>query len=393
MHANKWTACLLVLWIPFVAGCATPSPRAAGAGDSDPGYFLSMKQKGQLIGQGRIEDSAGIWYDVWIVPGYVQPARRTKTYVRKAGSNFAEYGKAGKYRSLARRSKRACKWAFSDCLVDFTIEGVPELWRNSFSSARERTERRVFGWWFAYPWALMEGLVGTVVVVPLGAAGTVGGTAWGAAVVPAYHMVDSAAAGTWHLAVDAILFPAVACTWNTVVAPPLAMVGQKPSPSRVDGFWVTQVTAGEIAREAMNASPPDSKELQSIAQWGRQLLAETQTFEDRRRALTKETQDQISALRKKEQEAASALAAEEKARVVALGGEPGAAYEARRARVQSWMPELRGILTDAGDLTPQQVNRIMTLLTQYPPSARPPEPVIRSKTDPVQRSLEIITDQ
>lgn len=387
----KYRAALLIaLVLPLIAGCATTGSRPA---DSDPGYFLTMRQKGQLIGKGQIQDSAGRWYDVWIVPGYVQPARRVRTYVRKTGSDLAEYGRPDKYRSIAKHSKNAFEWAFDDCLVDFVFDGVPRCWGENFSEARARTGRRVFGWWFAYPWALLESSVESVARVAFGGAGAVLGTAWGVAVVPGYYTVNSAAKGAWHLGVDAILFPAIGFTWNTAIAPPLALVGQKPSPSRVDGFWVTQLTQAQVEQAAVRNEPPANVELDAMAEWGRILLKETEPYEQRRKDLRSKTQAKIQELRQEESSAMQALTSEEERHIATLPAPPAGVVPIDMRRMREVWPDLRETLKGAGGLTPDEMNRIRALLVQYSrQAALPPSDPLRPKTDPVQRSIEVIGD-
>ena len=130
----------------------------------------------------------------------------------------------------------------------------------------------------AYPWAFMESTVESAFRGALGTVGTVGGTVSGVAIVPAYHALDSAVAGVWNLSVNGVVIPSVGITWNTVVGPPLALVGQKPSESRVDGFWVTIVSSG--AEPGMLKLSAGEAEL--LGQWGLLLLKETQPFAEQR---------------------------------------------------------------------------------------------------------------
>lgn len=384
MPLNHRAALLIVSVLPLIAGCATTGPRPA---DSDPGYFLSMRQKGQLIGKGQIEDSAGRWYDVWIVPGYVQPARRVRTYVRETGSDLAEYVQPEKYRSIAKHSKNAFVWAFDDCLLDFTIKGVPRCWKRNFADARNRTGRRVFGWWFAYPWAVLESTVESAARVVFGGAGTALGTAWGVAVVPGYYTVNSAAKGAWHLGVDALLFPAIGITWNTAIAPPLALVGQKPSPSRVDGFWVTQLTQNEIKQAGARSEPISRDEINELARWGRALLRETETYESRRKELRAKTQEEIQEIRKSEGAAMRAITVDEEKHVAGLPAPPPGVAGLDMRRMRELWPLLKKELEGGGGLTAEEMNRIRALLVQYPGVT-----VTRPKTDPVQRSIEVMED-
>jgi len=370
-----------------------------GPEPSDAGYFLSLKQKGQLIWTGRIQDSAGNWYDIWIVPGYVQPGRRARTYLRRAGSDFAEYVRREKYHDLAEASGEAFEWAFDDCLTDFTVKGVPRAWDRYWSKAKRRTRQRVFGWWFAYPWALMESTVDTVVRIPAGLTGTLLGTIWGGVAVPGYHAVNSGAAGTWHFVVDTVLFPVAGCTWNTVIAPPLALAGQKPAPSRVDGFWVRQLREEQIRAASKLETPVSRKEIEALAQWGRVLLTTTQPYEERRQALWKQAQAERDAINKKAQQAQEDLSTEERESVRSLGNDPShqevvnylrdQGFDARRTSRAA--ADVRRYLETLDGLSPSKISDILSLLSRYPPSDVD-QPPIRPKTDPVQNSIEVIKE-
>jgi len=237
---------LMFLLSPLLFGSFATAQDAPQTSSHDPGYFLSWEQKGQLIWRGRMQDSAGSWYDIWIVPGYVDPARQCRVNTRKAGDDFSEYLHKKKYLDLAEASGDAFDWAYDDCLMDFAVRGSKKVWSESWSAAGKRTRQRVFGWWLAYPWAVLESTVSTVVRVPLGAAGTVLGSAWGGAVVPVYYGVNSTVKGTLRFGVRAVALPAAGCLWNTAAGPVMALAGQKPALSRVDGFWVKQLSEGDF---------------------------------------------------------------------------------------------------------------------------------------------------
>ena len=358
----------------------------------DPGYFLSWQQKKDLVNLGRIQDSAGTWYDVWICPGYSPPARYAKEHLKKAGHNFHEYIEANKYHSLKEGSQACLTWALEDCGVGFTLKGIPRAWDRHFSVAHDRTQRRVFGWWLAYPWALMESTVETAFRGALGAAGTAGGIASGLAVVPAYHALDSAVAGTWNLGVNTLALPAAGVAWNTAISPPLALVGQKPSPSRVDGFWVTIVDSGRVPI----LQTPTPEDAERLGQWGLLLLEETRPFEKERIEVDQKAAAQEEKFQRLMQEARNEahrqrtqLQNEERARIqqVATTNEwvntlqaqhPDLHYsEAYTAQVIRYLQEK--------NLSSSDIQRILHLLqtTESPCNIRP-------KTDPLQRSVEVI---
>ncbi len=377
---------------------AAAEPGETGGGEGDDGYFLSLKQKGQLIGTGRIEDAAGAWYDIWIVPGYVAPARHARKFYGEAGSDFAEYVQGEKYASLVEHSGDALEWAYDDCLYDFTIKGVPRAWGRYWSRARARTQQRVFGWWFAYPWALTEGIVDNVLRVPVGLAGTALGTAWGVAVVPGYYAVNSTVAGAWHGAVDGTLVPAVGCAWNTIIAPPMALAGQKPSPARADGFWVRRMTGEEEMLASRQDEPIRADEVDALAEWGRGLLSATQPFEERRRELMEQKRAEYAAVDSRFQKAEDDLRAEEQAAVYgsATNGATAEVVERlrqggfdRRRTTEAAAAVRRRLVKEEG-LAPADANRIQGLLSRYPPLMGGQASPARPKTDPVQNSLQVI---
>lgn len=384
----------------ILAGCATTAPRpAAGAAEADPGYFLSMHQKGQLIAAGRIKDSFGNEYDIWIVPGYVVPAQRMVKYLGRTGDCFAEYAGRTKYSDIKHHSGDALEWGYDDCMRKFVFRGVPRAWGKYFRRAGERSEKRVFGWWFAYPWALMEGTVDTVVRVPLGLTGTVLGTTAGVAVVPGYYLVNSTVEGVGNFAGGVVIGPVVADVWNTIIAPPMALVGQKPTPARVDGFWVTLVTKEEKDSLQRRTKPATPAEIDALAKWGQALLVECQALDPRRRQAEKDQTDAYRAAIEQHQAALKEIAEEERTRVSVAAETPAVrqALETLRQngfdrdRIPTAFNEVDKCLRAAG-LPPHEFWRVHQLLNQYPPSEaiHPSPAAIRQKTDPLQDSLQVI---
>ncbi len=363
----------------------------------DPGYFLSWQQKKQLMALGRIQDSSGTWYDVWICPGYAPPARYAKDHFFAAGRNFHEYVEANKYHALKEGSTSCFTWALKECGLGFTVKGIPRAWGRHFSVAHERTQRRVFGWWLAYPWALMEASVETAFRGALGAAGTAGGIGSGLAVVPAFHALDSAVAGTWNLGVNTLALPAVGLAWNTAVAPPLALVGQKPAESRVDGFWVTVVESGRTPGDRR----PTAAELDLLAQWGALLLRETQSFAQERQEIDRQERAEQAEYRRA-MEAARQAADDRRARLHDQEGEKirevAATNEWARAVAQEhpdlrydmrWHQDLAQRLRRQG-LSEMEVEQTLEILRTHEDSATPAAVPVRPKTDPVRRDAEVL---
>ena len=384
-------AILRALCLAAVLGL-TPSAQA-----DDPGYFLSWHQKKDLLRLGRIQDEAGTWYDIWICPGYVPPASYAREHLNAAGADFHEYIEAHKYHSLKEGSTACFHWALQDCGLGFTVKGIPRAWGDHFTVASARTERRVFGWWLAYPWAFLESSVETAFRGALGTVGTAGGLVSGAAIVPAYHALDSAVAGVWNLGVNTLIIPTVGVTWNTVVGPPLALVGQKPAESRVDGFWVTIVAPDHAP--VTRALTPD--EIRLLAQWGLLLCKETQPLALQQKELDQRASEQEAQLRRALQnlraETAQNRAALQQEKValiqqVAATNELAAALSSQHATLTyggDCETEVRRYL-QSQQVSSEDMGRVLALLRTYrSPRVVAPAPV-RRKTDPLQRSAEVI---
>jgi hypothetical protein len=207
----------------------------------DNGYFLSAKQKGQLIATGKIKDDQGHQYKILIVPGYQPPVQSGWVKIKKAKHNIGEFFHMRKYRRLKTLSREALSWSYKDCLWKFTLKGAGKSWTNNFNKAARVTKTKVFGWWLAYPWAIVRSTADNAARIPAGLLGTAGGTVDGLVLTPAFFIVDSPVKAAWNGGIVGAAVPTVEVAWNTAVAPPLALLGQKPTPARVDGFWVKQL--------------------------------------------------------------------------------------------------------------------------------------------------------
>ena len=397
MNMNILKSLPMLLLIGGLMGCSTTPSGAGNSKAADEGYFLSWEQKGQLLGSGRIKDADGIWYDVWVVPGYNQSTDATIKYLKRTGSDFGEYFGSKKYSDLADTSWDMYCFGYDDCLYDFTIKGLPKAWGKYWSTAEERTSKRVFGWWFAYPWALMESTVDPVVRIPLGLGGTALGTVLGTAVVPGYYAVDSAVVGTWHFTVNTVLLPTVACTWNTIIAPPMSLVGQKPAPSRTDGFWVTQLKPEDVRPPAVE-EPIIPEDLEALAIWGRLLLDASQPFEVQLKSLRKQTQAEHDQINRKARKEEDTIQNQKQQAIGTLIADPvqqkpldylrSRNFDSKRTSKAT--EKLRQHFTDQKELTPEEINQALYLLKQYSPASTPKQQPVRPKTDPLQHSADVI---
>lgn len=357
----------------------------------DLGYFLSWQQKKELIGLGRMQDSEGVWYDVWLCPGYVPPAQSARENFKKSGANFHEYVEADKYRSLAKDSKACFDWALKDCGAGFIVKGIPRAWDRYFSVAHDRSQRRVFGWWLAYPWALMESSADMAFRGIVGSSGVAAGMACGTAVVPTYRALDSAIEGSWNLGIKTVLLPAIAITWNTAVSPPLALIGQKPSKSRVDGFWVTMIDP-----PPRELSPED---IRLLGRWGQLLLEETRPFEQKQKEIDADAckkEDQLRYELRAVRDAASrkrdVLEKEKKANIhQALSTSDPILIlpECSSRDVSGNNQRIRRYLREQG-VSVEETGKILDLLVRYGVPRTVDPASARKKTDPFLRGVEVV---
>ncbi len=359
---------------------------------SDEGYFLTLKQKGQLIGRGRIQDAKDNWYDISICPGYTHPVQYGKKNMKQAGRNLKEYIQKKKYKNIRRHSGDAFDWAFKDRLHDYVWKGTGKEWKKNFSSAKTRTEKRVFGWWLSYPWAMMQSSMDNVVRIPTGLTGTALGAAWGGAVVPVAGMTDSSIKGAWNGGVEGIALPATGLAWNTVVSPPMALFGQKPAKKRVDGFWVRSVSSSKNYK-------PNPKELSDLIAWGTLLQNELTAYKEQRIAVAKNQTAQIKAtyeeqkrIREDTFDERKSIDRREKARVQELLSSPEAnPQEWSALDVRENQSAIRQQLGKRTGLSKTEQSEILRLLRKYPPNdPKPSEERTARKTDPAQEAIKVL---
>ncbi len=261
------------------------------------GYFLSCQQKGQLVWLGRIQGADEYWYNVRIVPGYVEPSRYGFRYLKRTGRDLGEYLGAEKYHNLADHAGDAYEWAFKESLWKFTLKGTPRAWKKYFVKAHARQKKHVFGWWLGYPWAFFQSVVDNTFRIPSGLIGMATGVTWGTVFVPGFYMTNSLFKASWHLPVQTVLVPVSGYAWNTVVAPPLALLGQKPTAERADGFWVQRLSDQELRLAQVSHEPLTTKEIHELADWTQFLLNEFHSYMAESKQIDAETEEQIKKIR------------------------------------------------------------------------------------------------
>lgn len=366
---------------------------AAAAESSAGDYFLEGAQQRELLMTGRITGHDGAQYDVWIVPGYEFPRRQVGEGWRAAGKDLRAYGRPAYYRSITTTTRRVMRFARHDVIADFAFSGTAEAWRESAQAANERVRRRVFGWWLAWPWALVEASAESVVRVGGGVPGGIGLWAGGAVVTPGLMLAWPATMSGVHALGQGVALPLAAGGWNTVVAPPLALLGQQPSPERADGWWMTRLQ-----------DPAEAEIRARVAAWQQGWQAEPELARQRQELADRTAAHQsiVSGLQ-------AALAAEQKTWAT-VGRELNEAYRHMALeRALAALPELRQELATQGygaarleamreplleELVKQGLDRatagqvVSGLAGRQPGSAPAPARRPGDKTDPLQQVIE-----
>jgi hypothetical protein len=173
----------------------------------------------------------------------------------------------------------------------------------------------------------------------------------------------------------------------------MSLVGQKPAPSRTDGFWVKQIDDPSISEE-----PIMPKDIETLAAWGRLLLSASQPFEVQRQSLQKQTQAEHDAINTKSDQAQTAIRRKEKESFHSIAEDPAQKETLDYLRSRSFdskrtikaTGDVRRHLEAQKQLSSAEINRIMSLLTRYPPSATTNQPPLRPKTDPLIHSVDVI---
>ncbi|MFO1392077.1 MAG: hypothetical protein U1E94_07705 [Agitococcus sp.] len=346
-------------------------------------YFLTAQQKKELILSGQMHDQEQRLYDVWIVTGYVQPIRHIKQGWQQAGESLESYGKASFYQDIADASHDTWRYGTKSVLKNYTFKGTQKAWQQDMQTAKKRTEQRVFGWWLAYPWGVFEASVESIWRLGTGLPIGLGVAASAYTLVPTGGMLWPTAKSVGYATIEGTAYPVVAASWNTIIAPPLALLGQQPAPERADGFWMKQV---------------DDPNLQVVAQiikdWYKQLAAQQP-------AVVSAKQQQVEALREQLRQLEQQLQSEEK-----YHKQQQIAQLLQQMTIQK--PLLNKQLADKGlslailarnrqamkvklsdiGLSYEDLDKVLDLLVSS--SQLEQERNTDDKTDPLQRSLDIL---
>lgn len=295
------------------------------------GYFLSWPQKFNLLLTGTVCDSTGVRYDVRIIPGYLNANSFGKyqwskglRLQKKSALRFAkglldipvstkylgEYFTPSPWRGIGEGfmgSIHAEKVLFTE----FMWEDVGSTWAAYYGKAHHAMKNQSFGWWLAYPWATLKGVVNTALRYTLGSVAVASVATYGLTLRPAFEISHpflkiggkslfgttkstySILEGSWGLGVNQILLgttvPVSSHLWNTAIGIPMSLFGRAPTLSSADDWWVVI-----IERPPTESTPalPNEAEVKQIMDW--QL--EKFSFQKQYDQLSASTDAQIEAL-------------------------------------------------------------------------------------------------
>lgn len=369
------------LWACLLAGMWVGATAHAGE------YFLDGSQKKELVLYGRMTGHDGAQYDVWVVPGYVPPARKARKAWRQAGEELKDYGRASHYRHLAKTSRAWMRFARKDLLQEFALEGTGEAWSDALGTAHKRVERRVFGWWFAYPWAVIEATTESVLRTGIGIPGSAATALSSFTLVPAAYAVAPVVKSAGYAAIPGTALPLVATGWNTVIAPPLALAGQQPAPERADGFWMKRLRdpAEDDIRARLVAWQAQWKNDPALVARREALSVSTTAHAERIAALQAQIRAEDEARRQEadafEAERRRVVAQKTLEQAMALRDEL-AAHGYTAARLEAQREMLRETLQQQG-LTAEETDRLLDILTGARATAPASQRDADEKTDPL----------
>lgn len=362
-------------------------------------YFLQGGQMADLIKQGQMTGEDGARYDVWIVPGYIGPAQDAADGWREAGHDLASYGQAGLYYDVWNNSAAVLDFAGHNTIGQFALAGSASAWREALGAAQGRVERRVFGWWFAYPWAVLEASGESVLRLGLGLpAGVVIGAA-GGTLAPVATFAWPAAKSVYHGVGKGTLLPLAAASWNTVIAPPLALLGQQPARERADGFWLKRLDPQHNDDELQSS-------LAALRQWRQtaSATAEAQALHNELKALRREMRERRQRLQRaldEEQASGERQLASKKLALLTQKAQQDDAFPAgERQQLRSLLqrhgrqPAIAALRGDG--LSEQQADSLLSqLLGPLPltPVQESSSPELRAdaeKTDPLRRRIQLL---
>ncbi|MBI9017612.1 MAG: hypothetical protein JEZ07_10170 [Phycisphaerae bacterium] len=276
MKSLKLTIACLLLTI-FCFGCGASKP-------------LNARQKGQLIWQGRITDSQNLTYDIYLCPGYEPVLEYSRDNFIQAGKDFTLYTSKPRWAKMGSETKDCLEFSYEDCLRDFIVKDGKKVWDDNLTIANRQVNRKSFGWWLAYPWALTKSTVDNVFRVPIGLIGSAGGVV-GSVIVPAWYGFEPTGRAVFNGGVEGCGVTALGLVWNTAATPLLSLTEFEPTPARADGIWVKLIE--------FENTPAD---IDNVARLGTILIEQTEQFDSKRQQAQQDKEDKLKELENQRQQ-------------------------------------------------------------------------------------------
>ena len=246
-------------------------------------YFLSVKQKGQLLVNGNVVDVERNVFNVRIVPGYREGVSLGSKYWLKGFTNEEKggvrlgkgllkiplsvkhskyYFTSGPYKGIGQSYKqgyKAEKYLFKN-YMGINLVGA---WQNYFEYANKAYRKKTFGWWLSYPWAVVKGTLNSSIRLVTGLPASVASLSYPLIIRPAYEITKPIAKTGFDVIVgggESIIgvvqfgygfvgnqiiggtaFPLTSIAWTTLVGLPLGFLGKEPTIESEDGWWVVML--------------------------------------------------------------------------------------------------------------------------------------------------------
>jgi hypothetical protein len=187
-----------------------------------------------------------------------------------------------------------------------------------------------------------------------------------------------------------MIMPVSGYAWNTIISPPLALTGQKPSEQRVDGYWVKKISPEE--HDALTKAI-DENELSAIAEWGKIIYEKLNKYEDESEAADKEYNKRVAELYEQNNKKKQALNKDEENEYRELLNSPENRKIVNRLRetgtnaytIRVNYFKIKKNLLDK-NMDNAQAMKAYNLLMKYSKK----DNGSRGKTDPARESIEVI---
>jgi competence protein ComGC len=179
----------------------------------------------------------------------------------------------------------------------------------------------------------------------------------------------------------------------------MSLVGQKPAPSRVDGFWVKQLVTEEELEPTQTVNDPiNTKDVEALAVWGRLLLKTVPPLEKQRQNIQQKASEARQAICKKEAEETQAVNQKMTEAIEALKSDPAQKETLDYLRTRNFNPtrtskaleDLRQYLKN--ELSADELQHLIQLVHRHAPKTTTRQPPLRSKTDPLTHSVDVIKE-